>query len=58
MGPLTCLTGLQHHCLAICALLEAGEGACEREVDFVSKRLRNYEFNPVWGFLTDQSWPR
>jgi peptide/nickel transport system substrate-binding protein len=30
----------------------------EREVDFVSKRLRNYEFNPVWGFLADQSWPR
>ncbi len=30
----------------------------ERAVDFVSKRLRNYEFNPVWGFLADQSWPR
>ena len=30
----------------------------EREVDFVSKRLRNYEFNPVWGFLADQSWLR
>jgi YVTN family beta-propeller protein len=28
----------------------------EREVDFVSKRLRNYEYNPVWGFLADQSW--
>jgi peptide/nickel transport system substrate-binding protein len=28
----------------------------EREVDLVSKRLRNYEFNPVWGFLADQSW--
>jgi YVTN family beta-propeller protein len=28
----------------------------DREVDFVSKRLRNYEFNPVWGFLADQSW--
>jgi peptide/nickel transport system substrate-binding protein len=27
-----------------------------REVDFVSKRLGNYEFNPVWGFLVDQSW--
>ena len=28
----------------------------EREVEFVSKRLRNYEYNPVWGFLPDQSW--
>jgi peptide/nickel transport system substrate-binding protein len=28
----------------------------EREVDFVSSRLRNYEYNPVWGFLADQSW--
>jgi peptide/nickel transport system substrate-binding protein len=30
----------------------------EREVDLVSKRLKNYEFNPVWGFLADQSWLR
>jgi ABC-type transport system substrate-binding protein len=30
----------------------------EREVDLVSKRLHNYEFNPVWGFLVDQSWLR
>lgn len=29
-----------------------------REVDLVSKRLGNYEFNPVWGFLADQSWLR
>jgi peptide/nickel transport system substrate-binding protein len=28
----------------------------EREVDVVSSRLRNYEYNPVWGFLVDQSW--
>jgi peptide/nickel transport system substrate-binding protein len=28
----------------------------EREVDLVSKRLRNYEYNPVWGFLADQAW--
>ena len=28
----------------------------EREVDFVSRRLHNYEYNPVWGFLADQSW--
>jgi ABC-type transport system substrate-binding protein len=28
----------------------------ERQVDLVSRRLRNYEFNPVWGFLPDQSW--
>ena len=30
----------------------------EREVNLVSKRLHNYEFNPVWGFLADQSWLR
>ena len=29
-----------------------------REVDLVSKRLGNYEFNPVWGFLANQSWVR
>jgi len=29
-----------------------------REVDFVSKRLRNYENNPVWGLLVDQGWLR
>ena len=28
----------------------------EREVEFVSQRLHNYEYNPVWGFLADQSW--
>jgi peptide/nickel transport system substrate-binding protein len=28
----------------------------EREVDVVSSRLRNYEYNPVRGFLVDQSW--
>jgi YVTN family beta-propeller protein len=27
-----------------------------REVDLVSRRLGHYEFNPVWGFLADQSW--
>jgi peptide/nickel transport system substrate-binding protein len=26
------------------------------EVDLVSSRLRNYQYNPVWGFLVDQSW--
>jgi peptide/nickel transport system substrate-binding protein len=26
-----------------------------RVVDLVSKRLGNYQFNPVWGFLADQS---
>jgi ABC-type transport system substrate-binding protein/DNA-binding SARP family transcriptional activator/streptogramin lyase len=30
----------------------------EREVEVVSPRLRNYQFNPVWGFLADQSWVR
>ena len=29
-----------------------------REVDLVSSRLHNYEFNPVWGFLADQAWVR
>jgi peptide/nickel transport system substrate-binding protein len=27
-----------------------------RVVDLVSKRIGNYQFNPVWGFLSDQSW--
>jgi YVTN family beta-propeller protein len=30
----------------------------QRQVDLVSKRVRNYEYNPVWGFLVDQSWLR
>jgi ABC-type transport system substrate-binding protein len=30
----------------------------ERDVDLVSKRLHNYEFNPVWGLLVDQAWLR
>lgn len=28
------------------------------EVDLVSPRLHNYEYNPVWGFLADQAWVR
>jgi hypothetical protein len=27
----------------------------EREVDLVSNRLHNYEYNPAWGFLADQA---
>jgi hypothetical protein len=27
-------------------------------IDLISKSLGNYQFNPVWGFLTDQSWVR
>jgi peptide/nickel transport system substrate-binding protein len=27
-----------------------------REVEITSRRLRNYEYNPVWGFLADQAW--
>jgi DNA-binding SARP family transcriptional activator len=27
-----------------------------RQVDLVSSRLRNFQYNPVWGFLVDQSW--
>jgi len=30
----------------------------QQEVDLVSSRLHNYEYNPVWGFLADQSWLR
>ena len=25
-------------------------------VDFVSKRVGNYQFNPQWGVLLDQLW--
>jgi hypothetical protein len=25
------------------------------QVDIISKQLRNYEFNPVWGFVADQA---
>ena len=32
--------------------------ATENQVDLVSKRLRNYEFNPVWDLLVDQAWLR
>jgi peptide/nickel transport system substrate-binding protein len=28
----------------------------QQEVDLVSSRLHNYEYNPVWGFLADQAW--
>jgi ABC-type transport system substrate-binding protein len=27
-----------------------------RDVELTSSRLQNYEYNPVWGFLTYQSW--
>jgi YVTN family beta-propeller protein len=29
-----------------------------REVEFVSSRVRNYQFHPIWGFLADQVWLR
>ena len=29
-----------------------------RDVELTSRRLRNYQYNPVWGFLADQSWVR
>ena len=29
-----------------------------REVEFVSSRVRNYQFNPIWGLLADQVWLR
>lgn len=28
----------------------------EGGIDFVSARLRNYQFNPYWGFVADQVW--
>jgi peptide/nickel transport system substrate-binding protein len=27
-----------------------------RDIELTSGRLHNYEYNPVWGFLADQSW--
>jgi YVTN family beta-propeller protein len=29
-----------------------------REVEFVSSRVRNYQFHLIWGFLADQVWLR
>jgi peptide/nickel transport system substrate-binding protein len=29
-----------------------------REIDLTSRRLGNYQYSPVWGFLVDQSWVR
>ena len=28
------------------------------ETDLISRRARNYEYNPVWGPLLDQIWVR
>ena len=28
------------------------------EIDFLSSRVRNYLYNPVWGALIDQFWIR
>jgi hypothetical protein len=30
----------------------------QRDIEITSSRLHNYEYNPVWGFLADQSWLR
>jgi peptide/nickel transport system substrate-binding protein len=27
-----------------------------REVDFISRRMRNYQFHPLWTMLADQVW--
>ena len=27
-----------------------------RDVELVSRRLHNYQYNPIWGFLADQAW--
>jgi peptide/nickel transport system substrate-binding protein len=29
-----------------------------RESEFVSARVRNYQYQPVWGFMVDQAWLR
>jgi peptide/nickel transport system substrate-binding protein len=29
-----------------------------RDVELTSRRLDNYQYNPVWGFLADQAWLR
>jgi YVTN family beta-propeller protein len=29
-----------------------------RDVELTSRRLGNYQYNPIWGFLADQSWVR
>jgi ABC-type oligopeptide transport system substrate-binding subunit len=29
-----------------------------QEAELVSKRLANYQYNPVWGFIADQAWLR
>ena len=29
-----------------------------RDVEVTSRRLGSYQYNPVWGFLADQSWLR
>jgi hypothetical protein len=28
------------------------------EVDLISRRVGNYQFNPFWGVLPDQLWVR
>jgi hypothetical protein len=28
------------------------------EPEFVSSRLQNYQFSPVWDFIADQAWVR
>lgn len=30
----------------------------QRDIEITSSRLRNYQYNPVWGFLADQAWLR
>jgi hypothetical protein len=29
-----------------------------RTAQFVSTRVRNYQFHPVWDFIADQAWLR
>ena len=30
----------------------------QQEVDFVSRRVGNYQYNPQWGVLIDEMWVR
>jgi YVTN family beta-propeller protein len=30
----------------------------QRDIEITSSRLRNYQYNPVWGLLADQAWLR
>ena len=37
---------------------DLGSTVIPNEIDFLSSRVRNYQYNPVWGALIDQFWIR